>query len=86
MIWTVLKKTTYDMDSGGSFTNAKQMRFPLNNALNDLKLSQNARCMVETRTIPSITNLAGKYVLLRMVTSTQDKTCDTKNFLNGNPI
>jgi hypothetical protein len=70
----------------GIYTNSKRMRFPLNNALNDLKLSQNARCVVETCNIPSITNLAGKYVLLRMVTSTQDKTCDTKKFLNGNPI
>ncbi len=42
--------------------------------------------MVETCNIPSITNLAGKYVLLHMVTSTQDKVCDTKKFLNGNPI
>jgi hypothetical protein len=51
------------------------LRFPLNNALYDLKLSQNARCVIETCNIPSITNLAGKYVLLRMVTSSQDKTC-----------
>jgi hypothetical protein len=65
---------------GGNITNSKRMRFPLNNALNDLKLSQNARCVVETCNIPSITNLAGKYVLLRLVTSTQDKTCDTKSF------
>ena len=70
----------------GIFTNSKRMRFALNNSLNDLKLSQNARCVVETCNIPSITNLAGKYVLLRLVTSTQDKTCDTKKFLNGNPI
>ena len=71
---------------GGSFTNSKRMRFALNNSLNDLTLSQNARCVVETCNIPSLTNLAGKYVLLRIVTSTQDKTCDTKKFLNGNPI
>lgn len=70
----------------GVYTNAKRMRFTLNNALNDLKLSQNARCVVETCNIPSITNMAGKYVLLRLVTSTQDKACDTKKFLNGNPI
>ena len=70
----------------GVYTNAKRMRFALNNSLNDLKLSQNARCVVETCNIPSITNLAGKYVLLRLVTSKQDKACDTKKFLNGNPI
>ncbi len=33
--------------------------------------------MVETCNMPSITNLAGKYVLLKMVPSSQDKTCDT---------
>ena len=71
---------------GGTYTNSKRMRFALNNSLNDVKLSQNARCVVETCNIPSITNLAGKYVLLRIVTSSQDKTCDTKKFLNGNPI
>jgi hypothetical protein len=71
---------------GGSFTNSKRMRFTLNNSLNDLTLSRNARCVVETCNIPSLTNLAGKYVLLRIVTSTQDRTCDTKKFLSGNPI
>jgi hypothetical protein len=71
---------------GGVFTNAKRMRFTLNNALNDLNLFQNARCVVETCNIPSITHLAGRYALLRLVTSTQDKTYDTKKLLNGNPI
>jgi len=70
----------------GIYTNGKRMRFTLNNSLNDLKLSQNARCVVETCNVPSFANLAGKYVLLRLVTSTQDKACDTKKFLNGNPI
>jgi hypothetical protein len=66
--------------------NSKRMRFALNNSLNDLKLSQNARCVVETCNIPSFQTMAGKYVLLRLVVSSQDKTCDTKKFLNGNPI
>ena len=70
----------------GIFTNGKRMRFALNNSLNDLKLSQTARCIVESCNIPSITNLAGKYVSVRIATSSQDKTCDTKKFLNGNPI
>ena len=70
----------------GIYTNGKRMRFALNNALNDLKLSQNARCVVETCNIPSFANMAGKYALIRLVVSTQDKTCDTKKFLNGNPI
>jgi len=71
---------------GGYYTNSKRMRFALNNSLNDIKLSQNARCVVETCNVPSFTNLAGKYILLRLCVSTQDKTCDTKKFLNGNPI
>jgi hypothetical protein len=69
----------------GIFTNAKRMRFGLNNALNDLKLSQNARCIVETCNIPSFQNMAGRYALIRLVVSSQDKTCD-KKYLNGNPI
>jgi len=70
----------------GYYTNSKRMRFGLNNALNDIKLSQNARCIVETCNVPSFANLAGKYILLRLCCSSQDKTCDTKKFLNGNPI
>ena len=50
--------------------------------MNDIKLSQNARCVVETCNIPSFTNLAGKYILLRLCVSSQDKTRDTKKFLN----
>ncbi len=42
--------------------------------------------MVKTCNIPSITNAAGKPVLLCIVASTQDETCDTKKTLNGNPI
>jgi hypothetical protein len=70
----------------GYYTNSKRMRFALNNSLNDVKLSQNARCVVEPCNVPSFTNIAGKYVILRLCVSTQDKTCDTKKFLNGNPI
>ena len=70
----------------GIFTNAKRMRFTLNNALGDLRLSQNARCVVETCNIPSFQNMAGRYALVRLVVSSQDKTYDTKKNLNGNPI
>ena len=70
----------------GIYTNGKRMRFGLNNSLNDLKLSVNARCIVEMCNVPSFQNMAGKYVVIRLVTATQDKTCDTKKFLNGNPI
>ena len=71
---------------GGVFTNSKRMRFTLNNALSDLRLSQNARCVVETCNIPSFANMAGRYALIRLVVSSQDKTYDTKKNLNGNPI
>ena len=36
--------------------------------------------------IPSITNSNGRTTIVRLVTSTQDKVCDTKKFLQGNPI
>ena len=71
---------------GGLFTNAKRIRFMLNNALNDLQLSQNARCVVETFHILSLPGMLKRYISLRLVTSTQDKTYDTKKHLNGNPI
>jgi hypothetical protein len=70
----------------GIFTNAKRMRFTLNNALDDLRLSQNARCVIETCNIPSFQNMAGRYAFVRLVVSSQDKTYDTKKKLNGNPI
>ena len=83
---TAVIGTGANVSVNGYYTNSKRMRFALNNSLNDIKLSQNARCVVETCNIPSFTNLAGKYILLRLCVSSQDKTCDTKKFLNGNPI
>ena len=61
--------------------NGVRMRFKLNGALNDVKLSTNARCIVEMCNIPTLTNATNKYAILRLVTSTQDKVCDTKKFL-----
>ena len=83
---TAVIGTGANVSVNGYYTNSKRMRFALNNSLNDIKLSVNARCVVETCNIPSFTNLAGKYILLRLCVSSQDKTCDTKKFLNGNPI
>jgi hypothetical protein len=48
----------------GIFTNAKHMSFTLNNALGDLRLSQDARCVVETCNIPSFQYMAGRYALV----------------------
>ena len=62
------------------------MRFDLKGVLSDMVLSQNARAIVEMACIPSITNSNGRTTIVRLVTSTQDKVCDTKKYLNGNPI
>jgi hypothetical protein len=70
----------------GIFTNSKRMRFSLNNSLNDVKLSQNAKCVLESCHIPNITNMTGNSVLLRLNASSEYKTFDTSKKLNGNPI
>ena len=62
------------------------MRFSLNNSLNDVKLSQNAKCVLESCHIPNITNMTGNMVLLRIDASSEYKTFDTSKKLNGNPI
>jgi len=62
------------------------MRFTLNNSLNDVKLSQNARCVLEACHIPNITNLTNNLIYVRLVVSSQDKTFDTAKYLNGNPV
>ncbi len=51
-----------------------------------MALSQNARAIVEMACIQSINNMSGRTVIVRLVTSTQDKCVDTKRFLDGNPI
>ena len=79
--------SNFEYSSGGSTViNSIRMRFNLNNSLAHIKLSQNARMIVETCNIPTITNLTSHYALLRLVSSTQDIVCDTKSFLLGNPI
>jgi len=72
--------------NNNNIINSKRMRFTLNNSLNDVKLSQNARCVLEACHIPNITNLTNNLVYLRLVASSQDKTFDTSKNLNGNPI
>ena len=72
--------------NNSAITNSKIMRFTLNNSLNDVKLSQNAKCILEACHIPNITNLTNQIVYLRLVTSSQNKTYDTTKGLNGNPI
>ena len=83
----IFNKTQYQYSASGTgVNNSIRMRFDLKGVLSDMVLSQNARAIVEMACIPSITNMAGKTVIVRLVTSTQDKCVDTKKFLNGNPI
>ena len=72
--------------NNNNIINSKRMRFTLNNSLNDVKLSQNAKCVLEACHIPNITNLTNNLVYLRLVASSQDKTFDTAKYLNGNPV
>ena len=72
--------------NNNNVTNSKKMRFTLNNSLNDVKLSQNAKCVLEACHIPNITNLTNNLVYVRLVASSQNKTFDTAKNLNGNPI
>ena len=67
-------------------TNSKRMRFTFNNSLNDVKLSQNAKCVLEACHIPNITNLTNNLMYVRLGASSQDKTYDTAKNLNGNPV
>ena len=84
----LLKSSTSSQYSctNSSITNSKIMRFTLNNSLNDVKLSQNARCMLEACHIPNITNLTNNLVYVRLVASSETKTYDTTKGLNGNPV
>jgi hypothetical protein len=83
----IFNKSQYHYSSSGTgVNNSIRMRFDLKGVLSDMVLSQNARAIVEMACIPSITNMSGRTVVVRLVTSTQDKCCDTKKFLNGNPI
>jgi hypothetical protein len=70
----------------GCIINSKRIRFNLNNNLSHIQLSNNARCVLEMCNIPSLTNWAGKSVIVRLGCATRDTVLDTKKFLNGNPI
>jgi hypothetical protein len=61
--------SVYKVDT--TLNNSKRMRFNFNGCLNDVKLSNNARLILESLFIPSITNLSN-YINVRIVTSTED--------------
>ena len=50
--------------TGSAYTNSKTIRFNLNGAFNDVKLSQNCRCIMEACYMPAITGITN-YILVR---------------------
>ena len=80
-----IDSSQYSYNNNG-VTNSKRMRFTFNNSLNDVKLSQNAKCVLEACHIPNITNLTNNLIYVRLGASSQDKTYDTAKNLNGNPV
>ncbi len=62
------------------------MRFDLGGNLGNVILSKNARIIVESAYIPTSTNATARIAVLRLLTSTEDKTFDSKKGINGNPI
>ena len=70
---------------GSSFTNGNTCRFNLNGAFNDVILSNNARCILESAYFPTVTNI-GAYANIRIVTSSNDAVFDTVKQTSGNPL
>jgi hypothetical protein len=69
-----------------SIINAVRMRFDRGGNLGDVILSKNARVVVESASIPAVTNATNRTAVVRLLTSTEDKTFDSKKGINGNPI
>ena len=82
-IWVSNVNSVYRID--GTLNNCKRMRFNFNGSLNNVKLSKNARLILESLFIPTITNLSN-YINIRVVTSTEDTNLDSGKFNTGNPI
>jgi hypothetical protein len=76
----------YQYAATGTVNNSIRMRFNLKGVLSNMVLSQNARAILESACIPSLQHTHTRITIVRLVTSTQDKVCDTKKYLNGNPI
>ena len=81
--WISNSNSVYRID--GTLNNCKRMRFNFNGSLNNVKLSKNARLILESLFIPTITNLVN-YINVRIVTSTEDTNLDSGKFSTGNPI
>ena len=78
------QNSTYNT-TGSTFKNGKTIRFNSNSSFNDVVLSHNARCIMEACYIPAITGITN-YIIVRLVTPTNDKALDTKTFNRGNPV
>ena len=72
-------KTDSQYKINGNFTNCKRCRYLLNGVLNDILLSKNARLVLESSYIPTI---SGNYINVRIVTSTQDIVLDTLKYIS----
>ena len=85
---TIYNSSQYQYYTSGpsNVINSMKMRFDLKGVLSNVILSRNARAIVEMACIPSITNMAGQTVIVRLCTSTQDKIFDSKKNISGNPI
>ena len=81
--WISNSNSVYRID--GTLNNCKRMRFNFNGCLNSVKLSKNARLILESLFIPTITNLIN-YINIRVVTSTEDTNLDSGKLNTGNPI
>ena len=69
-----------------SIINAIRMRFDLRGNLGNVILSKNARIIVESVYIPALTNATTRIAVLRLLTSTEDKTFDSKKVLMEIPF
>jgi len=71
--------------TGSSFTNAKRLRFNLNGSFNNVRLSQNAKLIVESAFFPSM-NHPNNTVIVRLTTGSEDNYMDTYMYNAGDPI
>ncbi len=74
------QNSTYNT-TGSTYKNGKPIKFNLNSSFNDVVLSHKAQCIMEACYVPAITGI-NNYILVRLVTPTNDKALDTKKKFN----
>ena len=82
---TLISNTDSAYSTTGTTTNSKRMVFNLNTVFNNVRLSSNARLVLESCNLPTISGV-NDYVLLRLISSSTDVTFDSHKFLSGNPL